>query len=116
MYRIRRFRVVKTANVVAVIYMLIIAIIFVPIVALILAFGRDQAPGGAVAVIVGGVFVAIAYAIFGWIFTAIACAIYILASGWVGGIEVQIEKVEPAVAAPTWGPPTAPPSTEPRIG
>ncbi len=116
MFRIRRFGVVKTATVVAVIYMLIIAIIFVPIVALVLAFGRDLAPGGAVAVIVGGLVVAIAYAVFGWIFTAIACAIYNLAAGWVGGIEIQLDRVEPAVAAPTWGPPTTLPPSEPRIG
>ena len=116
MFRIRRFGVIKTANVVAVIYSLIIAIIFVPIVALVLAFGRDQAPGGAVAVIIGGLVVAIAYAIFGWIFTAIACAIYNLAAGWVGGIEVQLERVEPAAAGPTWGPPTATPPTAPPVG
>ncbi len=122
MYRVRRFGVVKTATVVAVMYMLIIAIVFVPIVALVLAFGRDQASGGAVAVIVGGVFVAILYAILGWIFTAIACVIYNLAAGWVGGIEVQLERVEPPVAGPTWAPSAATPAStstppsEPRIG
>ena len=104
MYRIRRFGIVKTATVVAVIYLVVIAIFFA-IALLAVAVSPQTWPGATVAnVAVGGLIVAVIYAFFGWIFTAIACAIYNLAAGWVGGIEVQVEAVAPPPAAPSWGP------------
>ena len=46
---------------------------------------------------------AILYGILGWIFTAIACAIYNLAARFTGGIEVQVDRVAPPPAVPQWG-------------
>ena len=76
MFRIRRFGVMKTATVVAVLYMIFV------------------------------------YGLFGWVFTAIALAIYNLAARWVGGIEVEVETVGPPPPVPTWGA-TLPPSSSP---
>ena len=108
MYRISRFGVVKTATMVALIYVIVIAIFFVPAAILVLALGRSNgvAAGG---VLIGGVLIAIVYAAFGWIFTAISCAIYNLAARWIGGIEVQLQPVEPPPPVPLWAPSITPP-------
>jgi hypothetical protein len=116
MYTIRRFSVVKTATVVAVMYVVIVAIFIIPFAFLALAFGRgDSGAGGLVGVLVFGLLAALLYGVFGWIFTAIACAIYNLAAGWVGGIEVQVDQSAPPPAQQLWAPstPSAPPPASP---
>ena len=113
MHRIRRFGVVKTATVVAVMYVVIIAIVFVPIAILAIVFGgasgSANAMGGVVALLVFGFVAALFYAVIGWIFTALACAVYNLAARWVGGIEVEIEPVAPPPSLPAWTTSTTPP-------
>lgn len=129
MFRIRRFGVIRTANVVAFLYVVIIAVIFVPI-ALIFAVAAPNAgiggQGGAfignaggIAIIFFGLLLAIFYGIVGWIFTAIACLLYNFAAGMIGGIEIQLEAVQPPPPTAVWGgtpsapaPPTA--STPPE--
>ena len=108
MYRISRFGVVKTATMVALIYVIVIAIFFVPAAIVVVAFGRSTgvAAGG---VLIGGVLIALVYAAFGWIFTAISCAIYNLAARWIGGIEVQLQPVAPPPPVPLWAPSITPP-------
>jgi hypothetical protein len=116
MYRITRFNVIKTSNVVAVIYMLIVAIFVIPFLILGFLFGATGSPqaqqflGGGMIV---GVVAVLVYGLFGWIFTAIACLIYNLAARWVGGVEVQVEPVEPPPRPPVWMAPTAPPPQVP---
>jgi hypothetical protein len=113
MYRIRRFGVIKTATVVAVMYMLIVAVFVVPFLLLALVFAPTQgssAMGGIAGILVFGLVAIFLYGLIGWIFTAIAAAIYNLAAGWVGGIEVQIETVAPPPPMPVWAAsPTVPP-------
>lgn len=118
MVRIRRFGVVQTANTVAALYAIIIAIVFLPIAAFVAVAGRGTGLGeaGAVAVLVGGLIVAIVYALVIWIFTALAAALYNGVAGKVGGIEIQLENVAPpAPPAAAWGQarptPPAPPDT-----
>ena len=108
MYRISRFGVVKTATMVALIYVIVIAIFFVPAAIIVLALGRSTgvAAGG---VLIGGVLIALVYAAFGWIFTAISCAISNLAARWIGGIEVQLQPVAPPPPVPLWAPSITPP-------
>jgi hypothetical protein len=114
MVRIRRFGVVKTATIVAVMYVLIVAIFVVPFAILAAAAGRGDGSGTASFVLIG-VFVALFYGLIGWVFTAIACAIYNIAAGWVGGIEVELENVVPPPPPPAWGP-SAPPPAPPAAG
>lgn len=105
MYRIRRFGITKTATVVAVMYMVIVAIFVIPFLIIGLVVG---AMGGAEARqffgggLIFGLFAILGYGLFGWIFTAIACYIYNVAAGWVGGIEVQVEPVAPPPPLPAW--------------
>jgi len=58
---------------------------------------------GGLGVLAFGALIALFYGAIGWIFTAIACALYNLVAGWTGGIEIQIESVAPP-PAPSWGP------------
>jgi hypothetical protein len=111
MFRIRRFSVIKTSNVVALIYMIIVAIFAVPfgLLVAIAGVGSNQVQGGAVGGIAFALIAILGYGLFGWIFTAIGCLIYNLAAGWVGGIEVQVEAVAPPPPPPAWMPSTTPP-------
>ena len=111
MFRIRRFSVIKTSNVVALIYMVVVAIFAVPFALLvaIAGAGSNQLQGGAVGGIAFALIAILGYGLLGWVFTAIGCLIYNLAAGWVGGIEVQVEAVAPPPPPPAWMPTTTPP-------
>jgi hypothetical protein len=63
-----------------------------------------------VGVFVFGLLAALIYGVIGWIFTAIACAIYNLAAGWVGGIEVQVDQSAPPPVPQLWAPSAPPPA------
>ncbi len=119
MFRIRRFGVMKTATVVAVMYMVIVAVFVVPIalIGLLVAPSQGSAAGSTVvSIVIFGVIAIFAYGLIGWVFTALAAAVYNLAAGWVGGIEVQVETVAPPPPLPAWGatspqpPPAVPPA------
>jgi transmembrane protein DUF3566 len=123
MVRIRRFGVIRTATVVAVIYALLVIIVFIPVILLLSVAGTTTTtPGlgtvegtglGAIGLVGGlalGLVVALLYAIVAWIFTAIACLFYNLAARFVGGIEVQVERLDTPPLAPApagWGNPPA---------
>ncbi|HEY7735339.1 MAG TPA: hypothetical protein VH813_00945 [Candidatus Limnocylindrales bacterium] len=130
MFRIRRFGVVKTANMVAAMYVaviLVLVIIFVPFLA-IASVSINGVPqpagvslgGGLIGLLIGGVLIAVIYALVGWVITAIGCLLYNFVAGFVGGIEVQLEQLmpPPPPAVPDWGPasttqmpPPAPPGS-----
>ena len=121
MVRIRRFNILKTSTVVAVMYMVIVAIFAVPFF-LLFAIAGVSTNGGPTqgANVFGGLALAVVavlfYGVLGWLFTAIACAIYNVVAGWVGGIEVEVDRVGPPPAPPAWmteGPQPAPPSAGP---
>jgi hypothetical protein len=130
MFRIRRFGVIRTANVVAFLYVVIIAVIFVPI-GLIVAVavpstgvggngGALLGNAGGVAIVFFGLLIAVFYGIVGWIVTAIGCLLYNFAAGMIGGIEIQLEAVQPPPPAAVWGgtshvPPAAPPPGAPPV-
>jgi hypothetical protein len=113
MYRITRFNVIKTSNVVAVIYMVGVAVFVVPFLLLGFLFVATGSPGAGQLLgggLLFGVVAILGYGLLGWVFTAVACLIYNLAARWVGGIEVQVEPVAPPPPPPVWMAPAAPPS------
>jgi hypothetical protein len=113
MYTIRRFSIMKTATVVAVMYVVIVAIFIIPFAILAVAAGQSgSGAAGGISVLVFGLIAAVLYGVVGWVITAIACAVYNLAAGWVGGIEVQIDQSAPPPAQQLWAP-TAPPPAPP---
>jgi hypothetical protein len=84
--QIRRLGVVQTAKVMAVMYGLM-GLVFVPFILIGFAFtGQSGLIGFA-----GLLIFPVLYAIFGFIFVAIGCALYNLVAGWVGGIEFETE-------------------------
>jgi hypothetical protein len=84
-YRLTRFGVHETALAVAVIYF-ILALVFVPIVYLA-ARAQANSNFSPILMVVGP----ICYGLFGYIFTAIACWLYNIVSGWTGGIAITLE-------------------------
>jgi hypothetical protein len=117
MVRIRRFSVIRTATVVALMYVIAIAIIGIPLLVILALAGsvaQDGVGGGAL-LLVGGVVgvlvLGIVYAIVGWVITAVACLLYNAAASFTGGIEVQVEHLEAVAqqpAVPDWVPPAQP--------
>ena len=118
MYRIRRFGVMKTATVVAIMYMIIVGVFAIPfaLLALVAAPSQGSGFGGAGSIVIFALIAIVVYGLIGWVFTAIAVAVYNLAARWVGGIEVEIEIVAPPPPVPTLGrnvPPSSPPPSIP---
>jgi len=125
MIRIRRFGIVRTATVLAVLYA-VAALIFFGIFAIfILLVGGSQQtalPGGfdmgagIVGILIGGLILSAFYGLFGWIFTAIFCLLYNWVAGFTGGVEFEL-KAAPSVTAqptsPSAGLPPSPVSPEP---
>jgi hypothetical protein len=93
MFRIRRFGVVRTANVVALLYLVVFAILILPFAVFFMATGTT--PGQAGALVGGAVAALVFYVVLGWVFTAIACLIYNFVARFAGGIEVEVERVGP---------------------
>jgi len=79
--RIRRFHPLQTAKTMAVLYGLV-SILFVPV----FMFLPGQSYGWMVAILIP-----VGYALVTFIVTAIGAAVYNLVSGWVGGIEFELE-------------------------
>lgn len=125
MVRIRRFGVLRTASVLALLYGLA-ALVFFGIFAVFILLAGVQSPNlpsgmpgfeagaGAVGVLIFGAIAAVIYGIFGWIFTAIFCLLYNWVAGFAGGVEIKLEAVVlPAPAPPPAAPPASPPGPSP---
>lgn len=84
--RIRRFSVYQTAKFFGVLYFILglIAVPFLLTMGQMAPGGRSLGPGFAIAV-------PFVYGILGFITTAIGAGLYNLVSGWVGGIELEVE-------------------------
>lgn len=94
MHRVRRFGVIQTANMAAMMYFVMTIIFLVPffLIGSMLPDMGEEA-GGSWAWLSGAVlFIAPpVYAAFGWVATAIMCWFYNMIAGFVGGIAVEIE-------------------------
>jgi hypothetical protein len=98
MVRIRRFGVIRTANLAAIAFALLTLIFIIPFAVILFAAGpisfTDRATGQSVDF--GGsplllLLVPLAYAILGWIVTALWCLVYNLAAALTGGVEMQLD-------------------------
>jgi len=96
MVRLRRFGIVQTATSIAVMYAVVVFVFFAILAVITLFAGSaaraDQLGGfaaGGIGLLVIGVLAALLYAALGWVFTAIACALYNVVAGWTGGIEMH---------------------------
>ncbi len=85
-HQIRRFGIGQTAKVMGVLYALM-GLLVLPIFLVASAFAPRETgfrPGFVVAL-------PIVYGVAGFILSAIACAVYNIVAGFVGGIEVELE-------------------------
>jgi hypothetical protein len=106
---IARFDVVRTANIVAALYaviVLVIGLLFaVPIAIVALVAGQDAggpgvATGGVVGVLMLLVLAVVFYAGIGWVMTALVCALYNALAGRIGGIRIEVQPDGPALMGP----------------
>ena len=117
MVRLTRFGVVRTASVAAIVYVIMSAIIVIPIALIVSTTPvtvTDQF-GQPVTMRLSPIFflvLPLVYGALGWVFTAIACLIYNLAAWMTGGIEFEAVPVA-AQAPPAYMPPPAAPPTTP---
>jgi len=91
MRRIKKFGIYQTAKVAAVIYFFLGLVIVVPMFLFMSAIKEvtdTSLPffGGAMMFLIP-----FFYALIGFIFTAIGCAIYNVVARWTGGIEIEVE-------------------------
>jgi hypothetical protein len=86
--RLRRFTIGQTSKVVGTLYGLmgLIFLLFILVASVLSSKGPGVVLGVVLALIMP-----IAYGVGGFIFTAIACALYNWVAGMVGGIEVQLD-------------------------
>lgn len=90
--RIRRMGVLQLAKISAVMYALITAVIFVPIMLFFMAVGAGAGAGAGSVGFLGLLIAPILYGIGGFIAGAIGAFVYNLVAGWVGGMEFEIER------------------------
>lgn len=91
-HKIKRFNVMQTAKVGAVLYFFVSLIVLLPMSLLLETIGTAAErpfPGGGGAIML--ILMPLLYAILGFIGTAIGCGIYNIVAGWVGGIEIEVE-------------------------
>lgn len=110
MVRIRRFGIIRTANLVGMIYLLLSLIIIGVVVLIGLAAGPMEFTDSlgrraTFEVSPAWLLLSLVYGIVGWLLTALFCLIYNLAAAITGGVEVQLEGDGASVA-----PPDAPPA------
>jgi cyanate permease len=86
--QIRRFGVGQTAKVVGVLYTLM-GLLVVPIFALAAIFAPESERPFPLWLVACLPFV---YGLLGLVFSSIACLVYNMVAGWVGGIEVEVEE------------------------
>jgi len=96
MHRVRRFGVIQTANMAAMMYFVLTIIFLVPFfifASMLPDMGDDTGMGTGMAWLSGAAlfFVPPLYAAFGWVATAIACWFYNMIAGFVGGIALELE-------------------------
>jgi hypothetical protein len=94
--RLKKISVFQTSKVAAVLYGLL-GLVFAPIFLVVGMFapgsGDEAGLLGLGAGVAGAVLVPIFYAVFGFIGTAIACVLYNIIAGFIGGIEFELEDV-----------------------
>jgi hypothetical protein len=113
---IKRFGIFSTAKIYAVVMAGIALIIGIPVGVIMMIFGaaimtagRDTSAGGALGIGMGLFYMIgfpIIYGVLGFIFGAIGAAIYNMAAGLIGGLEIELENAEVAYATPPppqWG-------------
>lgn len=94
MKRIKRFGIFQTAKVIAVIYLLLGVVIFVPLGLMISLAGLEEFSPFPFMSGFALFFIPIIYAAIGFVVAVIGCWVYNFTSQWTGGIALEIETEE----------------------
>jgi hypothetical protein len=116
MVSIRRFGVIRTSNVAALIYFILSLIITIPLALLLAAAPQIPVTDGlgrttTVNIGASAIFLLLLpfiYGIGGWILTALGCLLYNVVASFTGGIAVEVLREAPPAPAPAlqgWGQP-----------
>ena len=118
---IKHFDVVRTANMVAVLYaviVLVMLVVFIVPVALLggiagMSMSDSRVGAGVLGLgLLGGLLFAVVgmvfYGVMGWVMTAILCALYNVVAGRIGGIRLQVDVEGPYPGGPGYGAPVFP--------
>ena len=105
---IARFDVVRTANIVAALYAVIVIVIVllfaVPFAFVALVARQEAGPDVVAGGVIGGLLVLVIAVVFyggvGWVMTALVCALYNALAGRIGGIRVVVQPEGPAWMGP----------------
>lgn len=91
MIRVKKFGVFQTANVVAIIYVLVSLIVIMPFAMIGSMLSEEFFPEFADFGLAALLMIPIMYGFIGFIFTAIGCVVYNLIANFTGGIEIEME-------------------------
>lgn len=91
MIRVKKIGVLQTAKVFGVIYALISLLIVLPFFLVGSMISEEFFPEMADFGVAAFLMIPVMYGVVGFIFTAIACAVYNLISSFTGGIEIEME-------------------------
>ena len=94
MAQIKKFGVLQTAKIAAVMYFAISLIFVIPFGLIAFISGAARGREGVAGAFFGGVFIIfmpIIYAVMGFVFVALGCLFYNLVANYFGGVEIEIE-------------------------
>jgi hypothetical protein len=108
--RIRRFSVIRTANTVALMYVITIGIVAIPLLLIFLVAAPAPQPSGGPNINLAVaptllLLLLVFYGLLGWVFTALACLVYNLTSRFTGGVAMEL--FHESWSAPAVPPPPA---------
>lgn len=95
MKRVKKFGILQTAKVAAIMYFIMAAIIMLPFGLISSMVGHQAFPGMP---FTGGIFFVLMpffYGAFSFVAVALGCLFYNLIAGWTGGIEIEVETTDP---------------------
>lgn len=94
MIRVKKFGVLQTAKVAAIIYALVSLVIIMPFAMIGTMLSEEFFPEFADLGVAAIIMIPVMYGIIGFIFTAISCLVYNLIASFTGGIEIEMETAQ----------------------
>lgn len=90
MHEIKRVGVLQAAKLMAIMYLIVSAVIVVPLGFIGLFTSATKSPAALLVVLLP-----VVYAVFGFVFTAIGCWVYNVVAAMVGGFRIELDLAQP---------------------
>ena len=95
MKRVKKFGILQTAKVAAIMYFILAFIILLPFGLISSMIGHQAFPGMPFTGLKMFLILPFIYGAFSFVFVALGCLLYNLIAGWTGGIEIEVETTDP---------------------